>query len=316
MKIVDQYVEAVGQNLPFRGRSDIKLELRSLLLDQIESEYGETPALEDVKRVITGFGSPASVAAGYSGRREPISRGLSSLYFLIIKIIPFAMLVAFTVIFVMDVIFRNLSGGDFFRAFGQNFLNAVNGAVSGIGMVTIIFIVITRFGKKGVDDKEDSWSVDELESITLENGAESTASTIVGIVFLSILIVLVALAPQILSFAEESFLKSGLSLGHRINISVFRGWSVFLCLIWGEELIISLITLRTGKRGRGLKIYGMILSLFTILLMSLMLADKNLYLNDSGYIGFKLVFLIVLIVSAAEMIGEAGKFILSLISRE
>ena len=314
MKIIDQYVEAVVTRLPMKGRADIRKELKSLLHDELETEYGEAPKTEQVREFLLRFGSPASVAERYASPRVPISSEYTDLYFLVFKIIPFAMAVAFTVIFVISVITGNLQGKEVAGAFGNALLNIVQGSVSGIGTVTIIFIILSYLRREKGSRSDEVWNPDELDEISvpdLENNGsqESMPITFIGIIFLSTLAILILARPEIVTAAENSFLKSGLSLGHRLDVNVFRGWSYVLAGLWILEIVRQLAQIRRGGSTGFYRISGYVQSCLSIAVTALMLADRRLYIEDRGYIGFKIIFIIVLAVTAIEFIGETGKLI-------
>ncbi|MBI9100415.1 MAG: hypothetical protein JEY91_18180, partial [Spirochaetaceae bacterium] len=226
MKIIDQYIYAIGQKLPMKGRSDVKQELKSLLLDDIEAKYGTDPTEEQVNRAIMEFGKPGKVAMKYSGEKLVIASGFTDLYFLIFKIIIFAMAVAFTTIFFVELFTGNQSTTDILKGIGSILLNTYNTSIAGIGMMTIIFILISRFMKESQVDLEEDWTPKELKGIPLGEEAESKLESFFSIFFLLIFIAIISFFPQLLSFAENSFEKSGLILGNRINLDRFTVYAI------------------------------------------------------------------------------------------
>jgi hypothetical protein len=64
--LVDRYVAEVARRLPRRRRADISRELRSTLLDTLESRFGAAAASDEhVVDVLREFGPPEKVAASY-----------------------------------------------------------------------------------------------------------------------------------------------------------------------------------------------------------------------------------------------------------
>jgi hypothetical protein len=49
--------------------------------------------------------------------------------------------------------------------------------------------------------------------------------------------------------------------------------------------------------------------LATVALFGVMLSNNGLYLQDTGLLGFKIIFIIILVVTIAEVIGETYKLI-------
>jgi hypothetical protein len=64
MELIERYVNDVGRRLPKKQRGEVRRELRSALLDAVESSAGE-PTEERVVEALTRFGPPAAVAASY-----------------------------------------------------------------------------------------------------------------------------------------------------------------------------------------------------------------------------------------------------------
>lgn len=42
MKLLEQYIYAIGKKLPYKSRNEIKMELKSAFLDELEAKYGKT----------------------------------------------------------------------------------------------------------------------------------------------------------------------------------------------------------------------------------------------------------------------------------
>jgi hypothetical protein len=94
MKLIEQYLRAISYNLPLSKRKDVVEELRSLMMDEIEQRFGAEPGENDLRDYINEFGAPNQVAARYRSGRGVIAEGFRDIYFLIIKIVFAAMLVA------------------------------------------------------------------------------------------------------------------------------------------------------------------------------------------------------------------------------
>ncbi len=300
MKIVEQYLRAVGSKLPWKSRKDITEELRSLLMDQIDAEYGADPSDAEVKEIITKFGSPGQAAARYKSDRQVILPGLAELYFMIMAIMAGAMLLAFTTVFIVEALQGMPEGRTLAKGILMIFANAFGAWLSGVGGLTLVFIVLSRFVRNTIDIDE-GWTVDDLKDIQVDKKLESKAELIFSIVFLFIFIALMNLYPSIVTLAENLFSRSGLPLGHRIVIEMFRRYIGFLTILWAGGIISGLLVLQKGEKGKGLMLGEMALSAAGALLMGIMLADSHLYTDVSGWVGFKVVFTIVLVVNLAEI---------------
>jgi len=63
--LVDRYVSDVARRLPRRRRADISRELRSTLLDTLESRFGPAASEANAAEVLQELGPPAKMAASY-----------------------------------------------------------------------------------------------------------------------------------------------------------------------------------------------------------------------------------------------------------
>jgi hypothetical protein len=68
--LVDRYVAEVARRLPRSRRADISRELRSVLLDALDSRVGPAPSEDDVAALLREFGPPEKVAASYRPSNE------------------------------------------------------------------------------------------------------------------------------------------------------------------------------------------------------------------------------------------------------
>ncbi len=181
-------------------------------------------------------------------------------------------------------------------------LNAFGAWLSGVGALTLVFIVMSRISRRTVDLEED-WKVEDLKDVPVGNKMESKAESIFSIAFLLFLIVLMNLYPSIVTLAENAFAKSGLPLGHQIVIEVFRRYVGVLTVFWTAGIVSRVLILQKGEKGIVLEWTEIGLSAAEAVLAGIMLTDRNLYIDAGGWIGFKVIFLIVLVVNLAEIGG-------------
>ncbi|RKX76832.1 MAG: hypothetical protein DRP49_02830 [Spirochaetes bacterium] len=300
MKIVEQYLRAVSYKLPWKSRKDIIEELRSLLMDQIESDFGVDAGEKEVKKVITNFGSPSEVAARYKKSKQVISPGLTDLYLMIMAIMAGGMFIAFTTVFVVEALQDLPEGRELAKRVFLVFSNTLGTWIGGVGGLTLVFIVLSRFFS-GTIDTDENWSVKDLKDIRLEEKLESTVGSIFSIVFLFILIVLMNLYPSIITLGENLFSRSGFALGHRVIVEVFRRYIGLLTVLWTLGIVFRVIVLYKGEKFKWLKFFEAGLSAAEALLAGIMLFDHRLYSYEQGWIGFKVVLVIVLVVNLVEV---------------
>lgn len=311
MKLIDNYIYLIGRKLPLKGREDIKKELKSILLDDIEERYGQNPDTEEVKSVIRDFGSPTEVARKYSNNKGPISPEYRDIYFLILKLVAGAMFIAFTTVFLVSLFTGNSERTSILKGVLQIPLNALFGTLTATGVVTFIFIALSTLGKKVNFGLDDDWIECQLESVEIGDKSESKGEKITTIFFLFLCIIIINFFPSVLVFFEDLFEKSGILLSHRINLEVFRIYAVLLSLTAAAEIVYYIIIIKTDTKTHALRFYHSLISIADVILFIIMFNSSTLYLStDSGtglLVGYKLILLINIIVSSLEMLTDLGK---------
>jgi hypothetical protein len=311
MKVVEQYLEAVGRQLPLRGRQDIKTELRSLLLDEIESKYGSNPTEDQLRQALMSFGSPGTVARRYHSQDAAIAPGLTSFYFFLLKIVLGALAIAFFVIFVLGQVQLELSAASgagvglstVLLGLGRCILNTLNAWLMAVGTISLGFIAATRIGSGKTLDLEDDWKPEALNDIEVGPPSVSMAGCIIGMVLLAVLAVLVNGFPQIMTMAEELFMRSGLGIGHRLDIDRFRLYMHAISVAWMLEFIRYGLLLSRGIETRVAWWLERIAGGLSILVLALLVADSTVYPDYSGLLGFRLLFAILLCINLVEAGG-------------
>ncbi|MGL1893894.1 MAG: hypothetical protein OCD02_19810 [Spirochaetaceae bacterium] len=317
MEMIDKYIYAIGQKLPLKSRAEIKKELTSLILDEIEGKYGENPTVAQQEEAIISFGTPNKVAKRYSGATLVIGEGFTDLYFMICKIMVGAMSIAFVTVFIVSLFTENIAGLDILKGFLKVPFRVLQASFSGIGVVTLIFIVISKLMKNGEVDLEDDWGVKELESIELTEKVESKIEAIVSIIFLSVFIALINIYPEFITFLEDSYEKSGLVLGNRVDMNVFSSYIIVFSILGILQIINQVLILKKEMKTRAIYIFETFISLFDLLFTIAILKIGTLFIYngiDQGIfttstIGFKIFLIIGLITGSFELIGKVVNYI-------
>ena len=125
MEMIEKYIYAVTQRLPQSQRADIAQELTGLIEDMLEERAGDRAVGEkDVESVLLELGNPKDLADKYRGSKKYlIGPELFHPYVSILKIVFFALLVAMSVVFIIETIiepssiFRHIAG--FFGEIGR-----------------------------------------------------------------------------------------------------------------------------------------------------------------------------------------------------
>lgn len=308
MKLLDQYIYAIGQKLPYKSRNEIKKELNSLLMDELENRFGSEPTELQIKTIIADYGSPRDVANRYKSNNLVIGRGYTDLYFLIMKIIAFAMSISFTVLFVMGLLQGELTATTIMIDIAKTLGRIFNGTLNGLGWLTAIFIILTMLDNDQFVDLDEDWTPDELKDIQIGPEGESRLSSALTIFFTLIFIIFINAYPQVITVSERSFNVTGL-LGHNVNIEVFKQFLIPLSIIWFITIIYHVFNLFYGNKSRNLALLDLFTEISGTIIMIILATNMNLYSNYTSIVGYQLIFIIIAIISTIEAVGKCFKFV-------
>lgn len=312
MKIVEQYLQAISRKLPLRGRADVKRELESLLMDEIETRCGSNADESEIKKILKSFGSPSEVARRYSGSKPVIAEGLAVLYFFIIKVVLGALAVAFFTIAVLSFIKGEHGFNAIMSLAAKFFGNVFVSSLSATGAVTLLFIAASRLLPNPAVNLDEDWNPDELESIEVDDGLPSKTESIITIFGLTVVIVLLNVFPEIVTLAEDTLMSSGLAVGltHRVDISAFRIFVLVFTPIWAIELAYTALRLLGKKIPAWTNAVPLAIDVATLALHVIMVFDMALYTAYAGIVGFRLLFIIVASIEAVELMAKLGRMVM------
>ncbi len=297
MKLIEQYLQVVGRQLPFRGRREVQAELRSLLLDELDERYGADPAEHEVKQMLQDFGSPGAVARRYRGEAQyVIAPGLTVFYFFLLKIVFASIALAFVVLMMLGLVQGGTPGAEVLT-FIQRTLSAWVGAFA---FVSAGFIVATRFKWVTTIDLEEDWTPEELADIEIEPVPTSRIESVIAVAMILVMMSLLNFFPEIITQAEDLFQRSALQLGHRVSLPVFRGYVLLFSAIWIAELIYYGLILYGSTAHRRLQSLKWTVEGASLAALVAVVVDSRVYVDYSGLAGFRLVFTILLIVQLVE----------------
>jgi hypothetical protein len=196
-ELIDRYVNEVGQKLPRRSRADIKLELESLLLDELDERAaaaGKEPTADMAAAILVEYGQPEQMAARYKPERYLIGPRLFPFYRLIVAIVLGAIAISLLVLFAITAV---VSGSENVWTLAWGFLKAYfQSAVIAFASITIIFGIIERVAGHKLQTGDDAeWDPYSLEPVE-EPDRIKRPELVAGIVWYAILIVLFNFFPQ------------------------------------------------------------------------------------------------------------------------
>jgi hypothetical protein len=143
MDLIERYLTAVGLLIPAGQRADILAELREALLSQREEkedELGRALTAEEQQRLLDAFGDPMTVAARYGAPRYLIGPELYPLYALMLKLV----LIPVAIAAIAPTIVIAVTTGDLGAAIGRGVGVAINGFLSCVGSITLVFAGLQR----------------------------------------------------------------------------------------------------------------------------------------------------------------------------
>lgn len=271
MDLVERYVYAVGRRLPARQRADIELELKSLIQDSLDARTGGAAATEaDAVAVLKELGHPAKVAANYSqAGRYLIGPRLFEIYRIVLPIVVAA--AAFGLVMAFIVESAALAGvTDVARLISKLISNLIDGCISAVGSVTIIFAIIERLMPEGtlLTGPVRDWDPRGLPPVVPARQRVKLSEPILGLVFTALAMILFNLYPQalVLHFATSGVWQP-VPLFDPGALGVYLPlWNVS----WALTLIWSGLLLATGRRTLLLNVFDVLLSVVSLGILAFM----------------------------------------------
>ncbi len=190
MELIDRYIHEVGRHLPRKERADIQTELRSLLLDSLESGGGEEANEEQVIALLKDFGPPQKVAASY----RPTNQYLigPELYPMFRLVMP----IVLAVIVGVNLFTLALAGLIDTTIVPLEMLgNLFSGLISAFGMTVLTFAILQRITGWARIVEDEDWDPSDLPEIE-DSDQFKRSELIVGIVFATLILGLLWFFPE------------------------------------------------------------------------------------------------------------------------
>ncbi len=190
MTLIDRYVIEVARHLPRRRRADISRELRSTLLDALESRFGASPTEDDAATVLREFGPPQAMAASYQPSNQYlIGPEWFPTYKLVLRIHLIVLVAVLLLGFALQLI-PSAGASDVGHALGAFFSSLVQVGLILFGMVTVVFYLLERGELRSpADKKQKSWNPHRLP-VTRERDFVGRGESLLAIVSTAVAVVL------------------------------------------------------------------------------------------------------------------------------
>ncbi len=250
MELIKKYIYAIERRLP-RGGEDIAKEIESIIMDELEGKYGAKKeySREEIETVLKAMGPPRLVAQRYRGGSDcVIGPALSYIYRMVLGIVSAATVFGLTISYIVG---RFTATEDFLQglaSFGMFLGSMFSAVLSAVGAVTIIFMLIERFGDKDKLDKEIGmdWDPKDLPDLPEEKERVTIIGPIIAILMILIWAVFLNTYARIGTGIFPVY-GADITILPVFNMDVVRQ----VLPVWNLSIVVSIVTqlilLKQGK---------------------------------------------------------------------
>ncbi|MDW7655937.1 MAG: hypothetical protein SCM11_02050 [Bacillota bacterium] len=309
MNLMDRYVYAVVRHVPASQKADIEKEIRAMIDELLQEKMKKTQTGQDgtasgregqnepdeqaVRAVLTSLGDPAELARQYHGSSQyVIGPALYETYWLVMRIVLAATGIGLLIATVIQLVTDSQMNG--WEAFGSLTGGLFQGLLSAFGMVTLIFLLINRYGadeiSKGIKEEKEKWKPDDLPQVPEAKLRIKRSDPIANVIFSLIFLVIINVYPELFGYYQKT--------GDELMIIGFLGEGFFSALIWINLVIVLGIILEalkivTGRWTLPLTLSCMVQNSFSLIVSLRVVRDPafinpefiktiNTFLSDSG----------------------------------
>lgn len=207
-EMMERYIYEVTKRVPQDAREEIRMELQTLIEDMCAEEN------VSVEEALQTLGSPAEFAKRYrDGNNYLIGPEYYDDYIWVLKLALIGIGISAVISAVIQGILNTQNWTDLFKNFFQElFTTAINGTLSAVGIVTIIFACLEWQKVKVALKPKENWTVKELSQnavtkkiwtplslppIPDKRAIISRGDSVVSIIFISVFAALLLFAPQL-----------------------------------------------------------------------------------------------------------------------
>ncbi len=276
MDLIERYIYAVGKRINKRRCGDIKEELKSLIMDELEAKKkGREPDEEEIAAVLKEMGPPFKVAMRYNeAERGLIRPALLEPYTLILCIVLGALTLG---LFIATLIKIIQSPGEtliLILQFAAQYISAAFGAVGG---VTIVFAIIERVVP---DYKKQSfgkdWDPRHLPEVPKTTDRVKIGDSIAAIVFIAIGFTLFNYFSDKIAIYYTPAAGEPLRCIPLLDANALLLYLPFLNILLGLSFIYHTVILSLGREYLWTRIFSIIMPILGIIMVALMLGGPSL----------------------------------------
>jgi len=190
-----RYIQAVSKYLSDDIKTDVELELNSLIDEQLKEEA------QTIETVLKELGSPKKLAAAYEGKTHYlIGPNAYDSYFMVLKIVGLVAFIGITIALIIEALFT--VEYTFFSFIVNYILTISNAFIQIFAIITIIFFVIERYDSKSFDD--DMFDLDDLPELVDQTYTHKLGDVISNIFFLILVFGLINFTPSVIAIFSMS----------------------------------------------------------------------------------------------------------------
>lgn len=201
---IDRYVYQVVRRVPRKSQKDIEKELRGLIEDMLKERCGELPReKKDLNVVLAELGAPSELAAQYRDQptRYLIGPELFPKYWFILKIVLPVVAAGMSIAYLIVAILN--PEVQWYVQLGRWLGSTIFGLTGVFAGMTLLFAIFEWRGIS-MEDLGEGLDLSNLPPVPSKKGRISRGESIANIVFTVLVILLFAVAPQLMSVYTSS----------------------------------------------------------------------------------------------------------------
>ncbi len=328
MKLIDRYIEQVGEYLPARDREDIQKEIRSILEDTLENRGAEEGRPVDEAMtvdVLKEFGSPKKVAASYLPPRYLIGPRLYPTFLMVIKLVLGIMglvVIVTTAVSLSQQPFNMDAAVEFII---KKFMELIGSMLSVFGNVVFVFAIVEWVMGQARPENETAWDPRSLDEETASEEVKPWSQVPDIVLIILALLIFNVFAGQ---FGANITDSAGKSVFVPAIAPVFYSYLPWLNLLWVLGLGLNIALIRAGKWQTWSKWFQMGLDVLFIVLLIVMASGPSIILEAGDRIaalgaageqianiylgigiGIKILLIVLIVVTAVELVTGLIKLV-------
>jgi hypothetical protein len=285
MNLLDKYVEQLGKHLPRKNRLDLQAEIRSTIEDMLEDRSQSSGRPVDdalIAEVLTEYGSPEKVAAGYKPTRYLIGPRLYPFFRMVVRIV-FAVLSGLALVgFLINLSMTGVSAQAVIDSLGKYGLQFLSAMISAFGNIVLVFAIIERVKPETKFEEEDEkWTPADLNA---EGDPDriSRPELIFEILFTVLGLVVLNLYPNLIGIAA---FKNNVWIFFPALSEEFYRYMPWINLLGGLQIVLDLYLMREELWSTATRWIALAIEVGGIVLAGMMLAGPAIVNFDNAEMG-------------------------------